>query len=45
MTAEEPNTFIKCQKCGNAYNEEKKCIEHFVVAHRFEIWEFVFLRD
>ena len=43
MTKEEPNSFIKCSKCQNIYDEEKGCIEHFIVAHRFEMWEYVFL--
>ena len=43
MTKEEPNTLIKCKLCQNVYNEEKDCIEHYIVAHRFDIWEFVFL--
>lgn len=43
MTKEEPNTLIKCKLCRNLYNEVDECIKHFIIAHKFDIFEQVFL--
>lgn len=45
MTQEEPNVYIKCKLCRNIYNEVDECIAHFIKAHKFDIFELVFLNQ